>query len=212
MTECTREFKVGDKVVLENEPSLAQIHKTDGRWPIIKWLDDNTESNVRLDFLRHATDEEIAAGRRIDHFRDVADMVDDSHIENHISPLCKTESQPVLIVERDNQIIERLKVENVVLQAKVDELQAENKILNQAASTHLRNQNHFKGLYDALVEQLYPYALSLDGPVGTAIGKEYCDGYNRARAFIHYNLLEMMESDVEYIRAQCDMLGGGGGA
>ena len=50
-------------------------------------------------------------------------MGDDTHIENHISPLCKTESQPVLIVEMDNQIIERLKVENVVLQAKVDELQ-----------------------------------------------------------------------------------------
>ena len=48
------EFKGGDWVVLANsvsrEPSLAQILKTDGRWPIIKWLDDNTESNVRLDF------------------------------------------------------------------------------------------------------------------------------------------------------------------
>jgi uncharacterized protein YoxC len=40
-----------------------------------------------------------------------------------VSPLCKIESQPVLIVERDNQIIERLKVENVVLHEKVDELQ-----------------------------------------------------------------------------------------
>ena len=138
-------------------------------------------------------------------------MGDDTHIENHISPLCKTESQPALILERDNQIIERLKVENVVLQAKVDELQAENKILNQAASTHLKNQMHFKKLYDALVEQLYPYAIDLEEPVDGDVNitsQEFINGYNRARACAHYNLLEMMESDEEYIRAQCGMLGG----
>ena len=143
---------------------------------------------------------------RIDHIVEPNDMVDDTHIENHISPLCKTESQPVLIVERDNQIIERLKVENVVLQA-------ENKILNQAASTHLKNQMHFKKLYDALVEQLYPYALDLGEPVDGDVNitpPEFTNGYNLARECAHYNLLEMMESDVEYIRAQCDMLGGGG--
>jgi hypothetical protein len=131
MTECTREFKVGDKVVLENEPSLAQIHKTDGRWPIIKWLDDNTESNVRLDFLRHATDEEIAVGRRIEHIVDINDIGDSERLQqwkNNIqkfagfraSNLSKNESQPVLIVERDNQIIERLKAENLAMQAEID--------------------------------------------------------------------------------------------
>ena len=127
-------------------------------------------------------------------------MGDDAHIENHISPLCKTESQPVLIVEMDNQIIERLK--------------AENKMLHEAAATHLKNQMHFKKLYDALVEQLYPYAIDLEDPVDgdVNIPKEYMDGYNRAREIAHYNLLEMMESDVEYICAQCDMLGGGGEA
>ena len=138
-------------------------------------------------------------------------MGDDAHIENHISPLCKTESQPVLIVERGNQIIERLKVENVVLQAKVDELQAENKILNQAASTHLKNQMHFKKLYDALVEQLYPYAIDLEEPVDGDVNitpQEFINGYNRAHECVHYNLLEMMESDVEYIKAQCGMFGG----
>ena len=175
------EFKGGDWVVLANsvsrEPSLAQILKTDGRWPIIKWLDDNTESNVRLDFLRHATDEEIKAGRRMDHFRDAADMGDDA--------------QP---------LIERLK--------------AENKMLHKAAATHLRNQNHFMDLYNRLVEQLYPYAIDLEDPVDgdVNIPKEYMEGYNRAREIAHYNLLEMMESDVEYICAQCDMLGGGGEA
>ena len=215
-----REFKGGDWVVLANsvstEPSLAQILKIDGRWSVIKWLDDNTESNVRLDFLRHATDEEIAAGRRIEHVVESDDMImgDDAHIENHVSPNCKTESQPVLIVERDNQIIERLKAENVVLQAKVDEVQAENKMLHEAAATHLRNQNHFMDLYNRLIEQLYPYAIDLEYPVDgdVNIPKEYVDGYNRAREIAHYNLLEMMKSNEEYIRAQCGMLGGGGEA
>ena len=98
------------------------------------------------------------------------------------------------------------------MQIKVDELQAENKILNQAAATRLRNQNQFMDLYNRLVEQLYPYAIDLEDPVDTSISKEYTDGYNRAREIAHYNLLEMMESDVEYICAQCDMLGGGSGA
>ena len=125
--------------------------------------------------------------------------------------LHRTESQPVSILESDNQLIERLKAENVVLQAKVDELQVENKILNQAASTHLKNQMHFKKLYDALVEQLYPYAIDLEEPVDSSVNapKEFINGYDRARECAHYNLLEMMESDEEYIRAQCDMLGGG---
>lgn len=99
-------------------------------------------------------------------------------------------------------------------QSKIDELQVENKILNQAASTHLKNQMHFKKLYDALVEQLYPYAIDLEEPVDGDVNtpKEFIDGYNRARECAHYNLLEMMESDVEYIKAQCGMLGGGGGS
>ena len=119
-----------------------------------------------------------------------------------------------LINESDNQIIERLKAENVVLQAKVDELQVENKMLHEAAATHLKNQNHFKGLYDALVEQLYPYALDLNEPADgdVNIPKEFINGYNRARECAHYNLLEMMQSDEEYIKAQCGMLGGGGGS
>lgn len=39
--------------------------------------------------VRPATNEEITAGHRIDHFVDINDMGDDSHIENHVSPLCK---------------------------------------------------------------------------------------------------------------------------
>lgn len=264
-TTGNREFKGGDWVVLANsvsrEPSLAQILKTDGRWPIIKWLDDNTESNVRLDFLRHATDEEIAAGRRIEHVVESDDMImgDDAHIENHISPLCvskssENESQGDLSLKENRGAFERfykakymqgmseIQIKNhhdlfrfndyaneywhnivnrqwhawnarqpeiSAMQIKVDELKAENKILNQAAATHLRNQNQFMDLYNRLVEQLYPYALDLNEPID-GYPKEYVDGYNRAREIAHYNLLEMMESDVEYICAQCDMLGGGG--
>lgn len=166
------------------------------------------ETRIQGVYLIHRTE------HRIDHIVGFNNMGDDAHIENHILPLCKTESQPVSILESDNQLIERLKAENVVLQAKVDELQAENKILNQAASTHLKNQMHFKKLYDALAEQLYPYAIDLEEPVdgGVNTPKEYVDGYNRARECAHYNLLEMMESNEEYIRAQCGMLGGGGEA
>jgi hypothetical protein len=133
---------------------------------------------------------------RIDLIVEPNDMGDDTHIENHVSPLCKTTSQEVLVLESDKQLIERLK--------------AENKILHKAAATHRRNQNQFMDLYNRLVEQLYPYAIDLEDPVDGDVNtpKEYMDGYNRARECVHYNLLEMMESDVEYICVQCDMLGG----
>ena len=93
----------------------------------------------------------------------------------------------------------------------IERLKAENKMLHEAAATHLRNQNHFKGLYDDLIEQLYPYALDLNEPIDGYL-KEYVDGYNRARECAHYNLLEMMKSNEEYIKSQCGMLGGEGEA
>ena len=209
------DFVIGDMVVFKYnyQPHHLMIIEAvldGGRYV---GVDSYRQAFPAKDF-RHATPVEIQLKRRVNKSVEISEMADDAHIENHISPLCKTESQPVLIVERDNQIIERLKAENVVLQAKVDELQAENKILNQAASTHLKNQMHFKKLYDALAEQLYPYAIDLEEPVdgGVNTPKEYVDGYNRARECAHYNLLEMMESNEEYIRAQCGMLGGGGEA
>ena len=46
-------------------------------------------------YYRVADKEEIKAGHRIDHISQEGNMVhdlgDDSHIENHISPLCKVE-------------------------------------------------------------------------------------------------------------------------
>ena len=65
---------------------------------------------------------------RIDHIVEPNDMGDDTHIENNISPL-----------------IERLKAENVVLQAKVDELQKRLDDLTQ-------------GMEELLEEMKYPTA------------------------------------------------------
>ena len=284
-----REFKGRDWVVLADavsrESSLAQILKTDGRWSIIKWLDDNTESNVRLDFLRHATDEEIAAGRRIENRVTVitpsgtqkvkggmvafVEMGDDTHIENHISPLCKqnlfgdandmvdserlqqwknniqkfagfrasnlskNESQPVLIVERDNQIIERLKVENVVLQAKVDELHKQ--LINQghrfnAQSQRIKDLEHKSGelkkqrdsfikAYDIEIGTSLELQKRVDALKGLVIELKKLDMENGSieitSEFVEEIICDFeqaLKGDVEYIRAQCDMLGGGGEA
>ena len=87
---------------------------------------------------------------RTEHRINTNDLGDDAHIENHISPLCVSKSS-----KSDSQIIVELK--------------AENKMLHEAAATHLRNQNQFMDLYNRLVEQLYPYALSLDEPVDNSV-------------------------------------------
>ena len=108
-----------------------------------------------------------------------------------------------------NDMVDDTHIENNV-SLLIERLKAENKMLHKAAATHRRNQKHYMDLYHRLVEQLYPYALDLNEPVDTYSSKEYTDGYNRARAFIHYDLMEMMESDEEYICVQCDMLGGEG--
>lgn len=159
-------------------------------------------------------------------------MGDDAHIENHISPLClsdsrKNESQSPLSIKQDalsrmescyieqKKHVELLQTEVTRLNSTVERLKAENKMLHEAASTHLKNQMHFKKLYDALVEQLYPYAIDLEEPVTAHQNlqpQQFVDGYNRARECAHYNLLEMLKSNEEYIRAQCGMLGGGGAA
>lgn len=159
-------------------------------------------------------------------------MGDDAHIENHISPLClsdlrKNESQSPWSIKQDalsrmescyieqKKHVELLQTEVTRLNSAVERLKAENKMLHEAASTHLKNQMHFKKLYDALVEQLYPYAIDLEEPVTAHQNlqpQQFVDGYNRARECAHYNLLEMLKSNEEYIRAQCGMLGGGGAA
>ena len=137
-------------------------------------------------------------------------MGDDAHIDK------KKQCEPLQTeVARLNATIERQKAEMVVMQVQINELTAENAGLHQAATTHFRNQNHYMDLYHKLVCELYPYAIDLEEPVDGDVNitsQEFINGYNRARECAHYNLLEMMESDKEYIRAQCGMLGGGGAA
>ena len=225
----TVELKKGDYVVFDSVYRTSEVLKiaviADNKGYVVLEI-KNKRYIADLSEIRLATNVEIKAGHRINHIVEPNDMGDSERLQqwkNNIpkfagfraSNLSKNESQDYLAIKTDAQIIDELKVENVVLQAKVDELQAENKMLHEAAAKHLRNQNHFKGLYDALVEQLYPYALDLNEPVDGDVNitpPEFTNGYNLARECVHYNLLEMMESDEEYIRAQCDMLGGGGEA
>ncbi|EHU1442013.1 MULTISPECIES: hypothetical protein [Acinetobacter] len=81
------EFKVGDKVVfLSNKSDDTEIYTVeavldDGRF---LGINDYRQAFSSIKFKR-AEPEEIAAGHRIDN-----DLGDDSHIENHISPNCKT--------------------------------------------------------------------------------------------------------------------------
>ena len=134
-------------------------------------------------------------------------MGDDAHIDKKKQcELLQTE------VARLNATIERQKAEMVVMQVQINELTAENAGLHQAATTHFRNQNHYMDLYHKLVCELYPYALDLGEPADGSdyIGKNYRNGYNRARECASVNLLEMMESDIEYIKSYCGVLGGGG--
>ena len=204
MVTRTVELKKGDCVVFDSVYRTSAVLKiaviADNKGYVVLEI-KNKRYIADLSEIRLATNVEIKAGHRIDHIVEVNDMVDDAHIENHISPLCKTTGQKVLVLESDKQIIERLK--------------AENKMLHEAAATHLRNQHRFKGLYDDLVEQLYPYALDLKEQPNFSF--KNCShgyqlgtvaGYKTASENASFEILEMLKGDEEYIRAQCGMLGG----
>ena len=68
-------FKVGDKIIFAAMGNSVMEYQ------------QCLEMFISQGLIRHATPEEIAVGYRIDHFVDINDMGDDSHIEN--SPLCK---------------------------------------------------------------------------------------------------------------------------
>ena len=70
-------FKVGDKIIFAAMSNSVMEYQ--------KCL----EMFISQRLIRHATPEEIAAGHRIDHFVDINDMGDDTHIDNHVSPNCK---------------------------------------------------------------------------------------------------------------------------
>lgn len=86
-------FKVGDKVVRLDldSPHIYSIMKIeDGVFTIGRKVRHRTWGTwLECNEIRLATPEEIAAGHRIDHVVDVNDIGDDTHIENHVSPLCK---------------------------------------------------------------------------------------------------------------------------
>ena len=83
-------FKVGQDVVLKNssQNKVMKIQAHNDEFIRAYWSKGEYSFAHESNF-RNATPEEIAAGHRIDHFVDINDMGDDSHIENHVSPLCK---------------------------------------------------------------------------------------------------------------------------
>lgn len=235
-------FKVGEAVVLKNssQNKVMNIQAYKDEFIRAYWSKKEYSFAHESNF-RHATPEEIKLGRRIDNRVTVITPSGTQKVKGGMvafvdmgndSPLClsdsrKNESQSPLSIKQDalsrmescyieqKKHVELLQTEVTRLNSTVERLKVENKMLHEAASTHLKNQMHFKKLYDELVEQLYPYAIDLEEPVDGDVNitsQEFINGYNRARECVHYNLLEMMESDIEYIRAQCDMLGGGGGS
>lgn len=93
------EFKVGDKVVLVDTGTkdvLLEIveHMYTPNMHRVKIIATGQYGPVFKNDIRHATPQEIAAGHRIDHVSQEGNMVhdlgEDSHIENHISPNCKS--------------------------------------------------------------------------------------------------------------------------
>lgn len=83
-------FKVGEAVVLKNssQNKVMNIQAYNDEFIRAYWSESEYSFAHESNF-RHAESEEIAAGHRIDHFVDINDMGDDTHIENHMSPNCK---------------------------------------------------------------------------------------------------------------------------
>lgn len=84
-------FKVGDLVLYEKTYYTYEVVKTTitNVFALKHSKTKRIYAMPHISRLRLATPEEIAAGHRIDHFVDINDMGDDSHIENHISKNCK---------------------------------------------------------------------------------------------------------------------------
>jgi hypothetical protein len=83
-------FNVGEAVVLKNssQNKVMKIQAHNDEFIRAYWSKGEYSFAHESNF-RHATPEEIAVEHRIDHIVDVNDMGDDTHIENHVSPLCK---------------------------------------------------------------------------------------------------------------------------
>ena len=81
-------FKVGHKVIrldLDSPHIYSIMRIEDGLFTIGRNVKHRTWGTwLECSEIRLASPEEIALGHRIDN-----DMGDDTHIENHVSPLCK---------------------------------------------------------------------------------------------------------------------------
>lgn len=89
-------FKVGTRVVYiskyKTKKILHVVDKCVGRTCIRVSNIARKETFLQhQSLLRKATDEELAAGHRIDHIGDVNEMGEDSYIENNVSPNYKVE-------------------------------------------------------------------------------------------------------------------------
>lgn len=84
-------FKVGDFVLYEKTYYTYEVVETTitNVFALKNSKTKRIYAMPHISRLKLATPEEIAAGHRIDHFIDINDMGDDSHIENHVSPNCK---------------------------------------------------------------------------------------------------------------------------
>ena len=90
------EFKVGDKVVLVGTGTkdvLLEIveHMYTPNMHRVKIIATGQYGPVFKNDIRHATPEEIAAGRRIDKPSNSGELETLDKLENHISPNCKVE-------------------------------------------------------------------------------------------------------------------------
>ena len=86
-------FKVGEAVVLKNssQNKVMKIQAHNDEFIRAYWSKGEYSFAHESNF-RHATPEEIAVGRRIDHFVDANKMVDCGildHPEDYTSPNCK---------------------------------------------------------------------------------------------------------------------------
>ena len=86
-------FKVGEAVVLKNssQNKVMKIQAHNDEFIRAYWSKGEYSFAHESNF-RHATEQEIAAGHRIDHFVDANNMVDCEildHPEDYTSPNCK---------------------------------------------------------------------------------------------------------------------------
>ena len=137
-------FVVGDAVVYLSAKKLDTIHYIRTVSTKFEYVVLDNADVVNFDSIRHATVAEFTNNRRLPQgvtFADV-DLGDDAHIENHISPLClsdsrKNESQSPLSIKQDalsrmescyieqKKHVELLQTEVTRLNSTVERLKAE---------------------------------------------------------------------------------------